>query len=250
MAKKQSTQKEQALPSKKPFYKKKSFIIIVIIFFAIIVNIISSSDTPSTASSGDSSGDETAVAKNDDSAKEAKTRDNSGAVATNLYTGQFVVGEDIPAGRYVITTSDAKTGNLFIYEGSLPYVSEMLGYSEQFNMGTPSVTTDIKDGNTIQISGLNDVIFTPADTVLRTELTTGNWIVGLDVPEGTYDATTTDANKTGNFVVYNNGLPTTNTLLGVVDSMNVGVEKVKVKLKDGNEIKIGALKNVVLTPVE
>ncbi|SES91770.1 hypothetical protein SAMN05216389_103176 [Oceanobacillus limi] len=169
---------------------------------------------------------------------EPKTRDNASATETTLNTGTFVVGSDIPAGRYVITGEGS--GNLFIYdEGGSAVVNEILDSSGDF--GVPSVTTDIEDGQEIEISGLNSVTFTPADTTLSESLSTGTWEVGLDIEPGRYDVTA--PNGSGNFFVYNaRGLAEVNEILDA--SGEFGVERITVNLENGQIIEISGLPQV------
>lgn len=74
-----------------------------------------------------------------------------------LYAGTFIVGQDIGAGRYVATTTAGSSGN-FIVSGANS-VNEILGQNSMG--GVPSVTTDLADGDVIDISGLGQVIMTP-----------------------------------------------------------------------------------------
>jgi hypothetical protein len=74
-----------------------------------------------------------------------------------LYTGTFIVGQDIGAGRYVATTTPGSSGN-FIVSGANS-VNEILGQNDIG--GVPSVTTDLTDGDVITISGLGQVTMTP-----------------------------------------------------------------------------------------
>jgi hypothetical protein len=170
----------------------------------------------------------------------SQARDNSSAKLTVLNTGDFLVGTDIPKGRYVITGDG--NGNLFINnkEGE-SYINEILGVGE---LGVENVTTDISDGDTIQISGIDNVTFTPAQTVLRTDtLTTGSWVVGVDFAPGRYDVSSTGGN--GNFFVYNiTGWPEVNEILG---GGEIGVEKVTVDLKKGYMISISGMDEVRFT---
>lgn len=78
-------------------------------------------------------------------------------IETSLYPGSFIVGQDIGQGRYIAKAGSGQSGNLFI-KGSKS-VNEILGTS----FGTPAVTVDVKDGDEIEISGLETVIFTPVE---------------------------------------------------------------------------------------
>lgn len=162
-------------------------------------------------------------------------RDQSLAELTVLFSGAFFVGEDIPPGRYVITADDS--GNLFIRRAGRSFVNAIL----EGNHGVASVTVDLEIGDEIEISGIDNVTFTPAETEMSTVLTTGFWIVGLDIPSGTFDVITTYADESGNFFVRRNGRSVVNEILG--DSQ-MGVERIRVHLEEGDVIEIVGLNAV------
>ncbi|GIO27000.1 hypothetical protein [Ornithinibacillus bavariensis] len=241
--------------NKAPFYKRWWFWLIVVIVLLIIIfsagrNDEDNKDTTNTGTeettndTNNKTKDNNRTNEDNDTTKEesaAAKRDNSSAKETTLNAGKFTVGTDIPAGRYVITGEG--TGNLFVYdEDGLPVVNEILDKSA--DMGVPNVTTDIKDGQEIEISGLNAVTFTPAKTKLSNKLTTGTWIVGLDIKAGRYNVTTPSGS--GNFFIYNNlGVPTTNEILDATGEM--GVKQITVTLEDGQQIGISGLNEVDFT---
>lgn len=74
-----------------------------------------------------------------------------------LYAGTWYVGEDIAPGRYKVTPGPGQSGN-FIVMGD-DTVDEILGNSSAG--GVPSYGADLDDNDTITISGLSKVIFTP-----------------------------------------------------------------------------------------
>ncbi|WP_198512609.1 Ig-like domain-containing protein [Bacillus sp. mrc49] len=78
--------------------------------------------------------------------------------SNTLHAGYWTVGKDIAAGRYKITTPSS-AGNLFIYRGDYLLVNEILSNERDDYMVT-SVTTTLKNGDRINISGLNKVNFT------------------------------------------------------------------------------------------
>lgn len=173
--------------------------------------------------------------------EEERFRENSAAVLTTLNTGKYKVGTDLPEGRYRITGDGS--GNFFVYDtNDVPYVNEILGGG---GFGVESVTTNLKTGETIEISGINKATFTPAETTLyKDTLTTGNWIVGLDVPEGRYDITG-EGGGSGNLFVHNTtGWIEVNEILG---GGEFGVEKVTVELKKGYSITISGMNRAKLT---
>lgn len=74
--------------------------------------------------------------------------------ALSLYSGRFIVGEDIGKGRYVATPASG-TGNFIIYDKSgVPKTNEILGGN-----GVKQVTVDLDNGDIITISALNQVDF-------------------------------------------------------------------------------------------
>lgn len=79
---------------------------------------------------------------------------------TNLYAGTFTVGQDIGAGRYTVTPGSGQSGN-FQVSGNDSY-NEILG-SDKSMGAVPSVTTNLSDGDTVTISSLSQVTFTPSN---------------------------------------------------------------------------------------
>ncbi|MFT8314125.1 MAG: hypothetical protein ABF633_07680 [Clostridium sp.] len=75
-----------------------------------------------------------------------------------LYTGAWVVGEDIAKGTY-IATSFKGSGNLAVYNKyGITKVNKILGTD-----GVKEVTVDLEDHNTVVISNLNQVTLTPTN---------------------------------------------------------------------------------------
>ena len=79
---------------------------------------------------------------------------------TNLYAGTFTVGQDVGAGRYVVTPGPGQSGN-FSVSGSDSY-NEILGSDKSMDE-VPSVSVTLTDGDVIAISGLSLVTFTPSN---------------------------------------------------------------------------------------
>lgn len=241
---------------KKPFWKKWWIWVIVILVVAGIFGVQGDSDKetsgndPVIVDSGDENNTSDDESENTESVTEEevesednvepRVRDNTSAEQTSLGAGEFEVGTDINQGRYVITASEG-SGNLFVYEGSMPVVNEILGA----DFGVKSVTADLEEGDVIQIMGLPNVDFTPAETSLRTTLTTGEWIVGLDIEEGRYIAEVV-GEKTGNFFVYRNSLPVVNEILDGGQT-GFGVPNVTTTLKEGDEIRIMGIDEIKFT---
>jgi len=87
------------------------------------------------------------------------------------------------------------------------------------------------------------VTFTPATTQLSTMLTAGDWIVGLDVPPGIYNAFPT-YEETGSFSVRTAcGRYIVNETLDTTDN-NRGVQRVRVNLEEGQLIQLHNISSV------
>ncbi len=79
---------------------------------------------------------------------------------TNLYAGTFTVGQDVAAGRYVVTPGSGQSGN-FSTTGSSSY-DEILGNDKSLDE-VPSLTVTIYKGDVVAISGMSQVTFTPSN---------------------------------------------------------------------------------------
>ena len=78
--------------------------------------------------------------------------------SNTLHAGYWTVGKDIYAGRYKITTPSG-SGNLFIDRGDDLLVNEILSAKKE-DYAVTSVTQTLKNGDIIQISSLEKVVFT------------------------------------------------------------------------------------------
>jgi hypothetical protein len=79
---------------------------------------------------------------------------------TNLYAGTFTVGQDIAAGRYVVTPGSGQSGN-FSTSGNSDY-NEILGSDKSLDE-VPSLTVTLNKDDVIAISGMSQVTFTPSN---------------------------------------------------------------------------------------
>lgn len=78
--------------------------------------------------------------------------------ATSLYSGRFVVGEDIGKGRYTATPASGGGNFIVTSKDGEGKSNEVLGEN-----GVKQVTVDLNDGDIINISSLNQVNFAPAN---------------------------------------------------------------------------------------
>ena len=88
-------------------------------------------------------------------------KEENTAVETTLGAGVWYVGEDIQPGRYVITTP--KGGNITVYEKDKEYPSKTEILDSSGKHGVTSLTWDFTDGQKIEISNMEDVLFTPKE---------------------------------------------------------------------------------------
>jgi hypothetical protein len=126
--------------------------------------------------------------------------------------------------------------------------NEILGAADGTGMSVPTVRAHISTGDSIQISGLSQVIFTPVSTPLVTThspitLYAGDWTVGQDLGPGRYLAMP-GAGQSGNFFIDAEGI---NEILGGSAS-DGGVPNVTFTVQTGDVINISGLSQVTLTP--
>lgn len=155
----------------------------------------------------------------------------------NLEDGQYVVGEDVPAGRYVITGQEP--GNLMIEnnENRNTSIMETLN-DEDIDMGVPSVTVDLAEGDEMELMGMELTTFTPVKERTRSDvLTTGTWDVGTDIEPGSYEVTTTGS-KSGKIMVYEGigDLPLVDQPIDPEGELSP--ESVTVELEEGQQVII------------
>jgi hypothetical protein len=160
---------------------------------------------------------------------------------TTLGAGTFKGGSDVPTGLYNVTGGGGQSGN-FIVQGTDTY-DEILGSD-----GVPKVRAQISSGDTIQISGLATVIFTPVTTPLKTKhaavtLFAGTFTVGQDIGAGRYVATP-GAGQSGNFIVEAENV---DEILGG-STADGGVPSVTTDLANGDIIDISGMSTVTMTP--
>lgn len=170
--------------------------------------------------------------------------------ATDLGTGTFKGGTDIKAGLYEVTPVQGQGNFTVTSKNGALNVNEVLGQAS--GMGVTQVRTKISNDDKIQLQGINKVHFQPVATPFVTTeqvevLHSGEWIVGQDIVAGRYKAVATSGS--GNFVVFTDGMPGTNEILGG-DSASGGVKQVSVDLTNGDVINIASINKATLTPVK
>jgi hypothetical protein len=80
----------------------------------------------------------------------------SSAQVTNIYSGSWIVGEEIYQGRYIVTPVNG-SGNFIVYDSNgTTKTNEILG-----DGGVKQVTVDLDDGDVVTAASLNQVTLTP-----------------------------------------------------------------------------------------
>lgn len=92
--------------------------------------------------------------------EEKKPQNEAPVKPVTLGSGKHTVGEDIPAGKYIVSTQES-SGNLFVRDPNDPFtmVNEILGTMK--DLAVNNVKVELKKGQEIEISSLNAVLFTP-----------------------------------------------------------------------------------------
>lgn len=219
-------------------------IIVLIVIFGGIGAITSSnsSNTSSQSASGSTSSQTKAQASQPTT---APIRQVKGKVTT-LGAGTFTGGKDVPVGLYDVTPGAGQSGN-FIVSGNDSY-DEILG-GDSTTGGVPKARVQISNGDSVQISGLSSVLFTPVTAPFVTSHTlttlyTGTFTVGQDIGAGRYVATP-GTGQSGNFIV--SGNDSYDEILGG-NSSTGGVPSLTVSLSDGDIITISGMNQVTMTP--
>jgi hypothetical protein len=166
------------------------------------------------------------------------TRDNTLATEVSLPSGTYTVGVEISPGHYAITTDPDDTGNLRIESPADPLKAvELLGEGE-FKLGAAKYVTDLAEGDLVHWEGVSPITLTPAETKLATNVTPGNYVVGLDIPAGSYEVAVV-GEWSGNLRVYSpDGVPVVNE---IVKPKADDVPPVQVTLENGQRVDVSGV---------
>lgn len=183
----------------------------------------------------DSIDDNFTIERNDNN-KSSLDRSNSIAQEVNLPSGQYTVGNEIQIGRYVCTLAEG-TGTITIYnENNEMLFCEIIGSDDNFQ-GVSSLTVDLKYDYVIDINSDN-LSFIPVNTEKKDVLSAGNWIVGMDIDEGTYVLSGDTTN--GSIIITHSD--------GEQEILDLNSNN-KVKLEDNDEILIFGIDEVAFSKV-
>lgn len=184
----------------------------------------------------DNSTDDNFTIERNDNNKSSLDRSNSIAQEVNLPSGQYTVGNEIQIGRYVCTLAEG-TGTITIYdENNEMLFCEIIGSDDNFQ-GVSSLTVDLKYNYVIDINSDN-LSFIPVNTEKKDVLSAGNWIVGMDIDEGTYVLSGDTTN--GSIIINRSG--------GEQEILDLNSNN-KVKLEDNDEILIFGIDEIAFSKV-
>lgn len=193
-------------------------------------------DTKQNNEAIDNSTDDNFTIERNDNNKSSLDRSNSIAQEVNLPSGKYTVGNEIQIGRYVCTLAEG-TGTITIYdENNEMLFCEIIGSDDNFQ-GVSSLTVDLKYDYVIDINSDN-LSFIPVNTEKKDVLGAGNWIVGMDIDEGTY---VLSGNTTNGSIIINRSS-------GEQEILDLNSNN-KVKLEDNDEILIFGIDEVAFSKV-
>lgn len=167
-----------------------------------------------------------------------------------LEPGEYRIPDDIPVGRYRITAPRVGTvaGDFPEYPGIF-FMLEMVGDKDGGHFGVPSYTVYLADGFELDLSSYNTEIWLDpvVESGTTTEPTTGDWIVGDDLPEGRFLLSNT-GNQTGNYALYDEELSLLiNGIMAPTTDENPGVV---LELQAGHMLRLSGIKTAQLTETD
>jgi hypothetical protein len=180
----------------------------------------------------------------EEAAPGAGARDNSAALAATLAPGTYAVGVDVQPGHYTITAGSGDLGTLLIDSATSPRkANELLGEGE-FSLGCAGYTTDLAVGDTLTWQGNSPITLSPAATRLANEWGPGNYVVGLDIPAGSY-LPVPQGEWPGNLQVFAaDGRTLVNVVIVPEDSASVEI----VVLEDGQRVDLAGFTSLRFDP--
>ena len=215
-------------PPKKKKGKKWIVIIIVVIIILIIIGAAAGGSGDTNSATDQTSVSETETQTTDQQTQEDQTAEEPAEPATehfetDLTSGHYIAGVDIPAGTYNLTATSGN-GNVSssnMYAGGL---NEVMGtpeddlYIETFN------NLQLPEGETLSVSSTLTLHIVSEDAQtgsmasrvvgneVQTDLSSGNYVAGTDFPAGVYNIVSTgSAGNVSSDNMYDGGL---NEILG------------------------------------
>lgn len=178
----------------------------------------------------------------------ATFRDNSAASLTKLGEGTWRAGIDIAPGRYHICAGQGSGTITSVKTGGQMGLNETFAAVPVPGIRVHTITTDIAKGETLTITGLEDVTFTPAAQVMSTTISAGTWVVGFDVPAGDFTAVAPRADEQGSVAIQVDNATVSSAVLG--RRTGTGEESLPLHLTEGQTLVIQGLNEVTLEKVD
>ena len=168
-------------------------------------------------------------------------RSNSKAEEIKINSGSYIVGENIKNGRYICASIDTPTVVIVYDEKGQQIFYELVGKTES-NYGTKTLTIDLNEGYTVEISD-GEVTLLPIETSIKDTLSTGNWYVGIDIKPGVYNVECKEGD--GSIIFIDNK----NNILSVIDSVKSNFTT-QLELVEGQQIRLYTIDELKFTLVE
>ena len=166
----------------------------------------------------------------------------------SLTSGTFKVGKELVPGRYILTASKGM-GSIFIYKENVPYIHEILTHphNSDSTIGVTKIEATLEENDLIQISDLDQVIFSPVRPFLKTVLVSGYHVVGQDIPPGEYGVIVFKGS--GSLMIYDTAYNMRyNKYITSQDSFNPE-NSLRITLSEGEIVKIAHIDQLELTLV-
>ncbi|TFB14121.1 hypothetical protein E3U55_14500 [Filobacillus milosensis] len=166
-------------------------------------------------------------------------RSNQTAEATSTVIPDRQDYLNLPEGRYRIYGQGG--GNVEVYDAN-----DNLLVGDYVGRGfAPSLTVDLKEDFTVKVDGFYDLFVEPTDTKMQTELTSGIWEVGLDVPAGEYEVTA--QNGMGYLTIFD---PEQESQVYEIIGNKYSPTKSKITLEEGQKVRVTGVAKLVLNEMK
>ena len=175
-------------------------------------------------------------------------RDNSEASLTKLHEGTWRAGIDIAPGRYHICAGQGSGTITSVKAGGQMGLNETFATVSLPGGRVHTITTDISKGETVTITGLEEVTFTPAAQVMSTTISAGTWIVGFDVPAGDFTAAAPHAEEQGSIEIRVDDAVVSTSNVG--RGTDAGTTSMPLHLTEGQTLVVRGLNEVTLEKAE
>ena len=172
-------------------------------------------------------------------------------------SGQFVVGRDIAAGRYVVTANEGQSGYFSVDSDYRFRWRDRLNNNINSDQddGVGRITVDLKQSDIIEITDIKKTHFNPVATGSKPKYQpttiegSGQFVVGRDIAAGRYVVTANEG-QSGYFSIDIDGLGFQDKLNNNINSdQDDGVGRITVDLKQSDIIEITDIKKTHFNPV-